>query len=343
MYKVLLKYYIRRNSPAKAFAIAMDILAAIRRIPFGRPFVRLRYRNRIRTDRNLELFGLEFANPVGLAASIDSGGVFYNSLSDFGFSFIEIGPMSYVEQDYSTPAKHYLGVKKAIEHLRSDRPDCLISANIIRNAQSRGAEIIRDFENAFALLYDFVDMIVINPRCNAAEEPDSGNGDDDTDRMSELPEIIDRILAMRLYYDANKPVLVRLTSETTRAQTDEIVEYCLSSGIDGVVAGSTLRHDDDKDGSELFNRNLNFIRHISEKSRGLLPIIGVGGVMDSVRAQKMLDAGASMLEVYTGLFREGPSIVKDIVNNLPGNKSGIASAGSGRNQEVCQEVETEEK
>ena len=316
MYKVLLKYYIRHNSPAKAFGIATDILAAIRKIPFGRNIVRLRYKNRVRTDRKLELFGLEFANPVGLAASTDTDGVFYNSLSDFGFSFIEIGPMSYVEQDYSTPARHYLGVKKAIGHLLGDRPDCMIAANITRNAQSRGAEILRDFENAFALLYDFVDMIVINPDCNGGDEPDGVNEEEDAGETSELPEIIDRILAMRLYYDTNKPVLVRLTSEITRAQTDEIVEYCLSSGIDGIVAGSTLRHSDDSDGSELFNKNLKFIRHIFEKSRGLLPIIGVGGVMDSTRAQQMLDAGASMVEVYTGLFREGPSIVKDIVNNL---------------------------
>ncbi len=317
MYKALLKYYIRRNSPSKAFGIVTDILAAVRKIPFGRHIVRMRYKNRIRTGRKLEIFGLEFANPVGLAASIDTEGIFYNSLSDFGFSFIEIGPMSYVEQDYSTPARHYLGVKKAIEHLRGDSPDCVIAANITRNAQSRGSEIIRDFENAFALLYDFVDMIVINPYCNGTEEPDEGNEDEGTGGTSELPDIIDRILTMRLYYDVNKPVLVRLTPGIARAQADEIVECCLSGGIDGIVAGSTLRRDDDSDGSELFNKNLKFIHYIHEKSRGLLPIAGVGGIMNSARAQQMLDAGASLIEVYTGFFREGPSIVKDIVNNLP--------------------------
>ncbi len=318
MYKVLLEYYLRHNSPDKAFRIVTDILAAVRKIPFGRQIVRLLYKSRVRTDRNLDIFGLEFDNPVGLAASIDAEGTFYNILSDFGFSFIEIGPMSYVKQDYSTPSKHYLGVKKAIEHLRSDRPDCIIAANITRNAQSRGAEIVRDFENAFALLYDFVDMIVINPYCNATEETDGTDEDEGADRMSELPEIIDRILGMRLYYDTNKPVLVRLTSETSRAQADEIVDCCLSGGIDGIVAGSTLRSDDDSDGSELFNKNLRFIGHIHEKSRGLLPIIGVGGVLNSTRAQQMLDEGASLLEVYTGFFREGPAIVKDIVNKLPG-------------------------
>ncbi len=158
-------------------------------------------------------------------------------------------------------------------------------------------------------------MIVINPHC--CSEEDAVGNDEEDGGISELPEIIDRLLTMRLYYDSNKPVLVRLTPEIARAQTDEIIECCLSSGIDGIVAGSTLRHDDDKDGSELFNKNLKFICHISGKSRGLLPIIGIGGVLDSVRARKMLDAGASMVEVYTGFFREGPSIVRKIVNNLP--------------------------
>ncbi len=315
MYKILLKYYLRHNSTAKAFGIAAEVLAKVRKVPFARALLRLLYKRRIRTDRRLELFGIEFSNPVGLAASIDTEGVLYNILSDFGFSFIEIGPMSYIRQDYATSAKHYLGVKKAIEHLRGERPDCVIAGNITRNPQSRGAEIVKDYEKAFALIYDFVDMIVINPHC--CSEEDAVGNDEEDGGISELPEIIDRLLTMRLYYDSNKPVLVRLTPEIARAQTDEIIECCLSSGIDGIVAGSTLRHDDDKDGSELFNKNLKFICHISGKSRGLLPIIGIGGVLDSVRARKMLDAGASMVEVYTGFFREGPSIVRKIVNNLP--------------------------
>ena len=317
MYKALLKYYLRHNSPARAFGIAANLLSAVRKIPLGGHLVRMRYKNRIRTDRKIEVFGLEFANPVGLAASIDTEGVLYNSLSDFGFSFVEIGPMSYVKQDYSTPARHYLGVKKAIEHLRRDSPDCIIAGNITGNARSRGSEIVKDFENAFALLYDFVDMIVINPYCSGTEEPEADGGAEGAGNLAELPEVIDRILTMRLYYDTNKPVLVRLMPEITRAQTDEIIECCLSGGIDGIEAGSTLRRNDDSDGSELFNRNLGFINYIFEKSNGLLPIIGVGGVMNSVQAQQMLDAGASLVEVYTGLFREGPSVVKNIVNGLP--------------------------
>ncbi len=314
MYKTLLKYYLRHNSPAKAFRIATDVLTALRRIPFGRQLVRMRYKNRLRTDRRRDIFGLEFSNPVGLASSIDTEGTLYNILSDFGFSFVEIGPLSYVEQDYNTPVRHYRGVKKAIEQLRNDKPDCIVAGNIAKSPQSKGSDIVRDYEEAFALLYDFVDMIVINPRCCTAGAEESGQ--DKENGISELPDVIDRLVTMRLYYDSNKPVLVRLTPEITRSQTDELIECCLNSGVDGVVAGSTLRRDDDSDGSSLRNRNLEFIRYISEKSHGLLPIVGVGGVMNGSQAQEMLDSGASLIEVYTGFFREGPSIVKNIVNSI---------------------------
>lgn len=309
MYKTLLKYYLKKNSPSKAFKIATDILSGVGRMPFGRNLLRAYYKNRVSAGRKCEVFGLEFANPVGLASSIDTEGIFYNSLSDFGFSFIEIGPLSYIEQDYCTSARHYVGVKKAIERLREDKPECIVAGNISQNPQSRGADIVKDFEKAFALLYDFVDMIVINPYSK-------DDGDNSFRGASELPEIIDRLITMRMYYDVNKPVLVRLVPQLSHSQTDEILEYCLSSGVDGVVAGSVLRSDEDSDGTALFNKNISFIKHINEKSAGLLPIIGVGGVMNATQAQEMLDSGASLIEVYTGFFREGPSIVKNIVNGL---------------------------
>ena len=309
MYKTLLKYFLRRNSPAKAFKIATDILAAIRKLPFGRALIRLFYKRRIPSTAKTELFGLTFPNPVGLAAYIDTDGVFYNSLSDFGFSFVEIGPLTYIDQGYSISPKHYRGVKKAIERLRTDKPDCIISGNITRNAQSKGPEVLKDYENAFALLYDFVDMIVIHPHRSPAEA-------ESAEDISDIPDIIDRILTMRLYYDKNKPVLLRLTPHLSHAQTDELIDCCLSCGVDGVVAGGTLRATDDLTGSDLFNRNLEFVRYISEKSRGLLPIVAVGGIMNAEEARAMLRAGASLVEVYTGLFREGPSIVKNIVNKL---------------------------
>ena len=287
---------------SRSFRRRLELLAAIDRMPLGRSIVRTLFGNRVSTARRTELFGLDFKNPVGLAANVDCDGVYCNCLSDLGFSFIEVGPLSYLKQGCNTDAKHIAGVKKAVGHLIDGKPGCIISGNIGRNPQSRGADALKDYENAFALLYDFVDMTVIYP-----------TGTDSETDAANLPDIIDRILTMRMYYDRNKPVLVRLTPELSRSQTDELIACCLSSGIDGVVAGETRGTGDE---SGLLARNLNFIRYISDQSRGLLPIIGVGGVMTSENAAAMMEAGASLVEIYTGISRKGFSVAKNVVNGL---------------------------
>ncbi len=301
----------KRNSEKnthRAFRWTVRILSAIRWMPFGRGLARLAFRKRVPSTHRTELFGLDFRNPVGLAANIDSEGVLCGSLSDFGFSFIEIGPLSYIRQEHGADVGSYVGVKKAVEHLIREKPDCIVSGNITRNPQSRGADALKDYENAFALLYDFVDMTVIYPRYPSADD------EADSD-VTDIPDIIDRILTMRLYYDRNKPVLLRLSPELSRSQVDEIIACCLSSGIDGVVAGGTGGNTDDE--SALLAENLDFISYIREKSGGLLPIIGVGGVMNGRDAAAMMAAGASLVEVYSGFFRKGPAVVRKIVNGLP--------------------------
>ena len=97
---------------------------------------------------------------------------------------------------------------------------------------------------------------------------------------------------------------------------DELINCCLSSGIDGVVAGDTVRSISDNSGEDLLQRNLEFVKYISRISNGLLPIIGVGGIMNGEGAMQMMDAGAILVEVFTGIFREGPSIVNDIVSYI---------------------------
>ncbi|MGN0190105.1 MAG: hypothetical protein ACI39U_00465, partial [Candidatus Cryptobacteroides sp.] len=123
-------------------------------------------------------------------------------------------------------------------------------------------------------------------------------------------------------YDVNKPILVRLIPSLTHSQTEELINCCLSSGIDGVVAGGTVRSISDTTGRDLFERNLEFVKHIHEASKGLLPIIGVGGIMDGKGAMQMLEAGAVLVEVFTGFFREGPSIVNDIVSYISSKTKG---------------------
>ena len=310
MYKSLLNLFLKHNTTDKAFKIAATTLSLIRSIPFGKQLLRLRYKSRIKENLRKEVFGLEFKNPVGLAASVDKDASYYDILSEFGFSFIEVGPMCISSDPTHIKLRHETTLRHAVEHLRNERPECIISGNIIRNEKSKGsAEVIRDYEEAFALLYDFVDMIVISPQYSLQ------NPDEQAD-ISDIPDIIDRMLTLRMYYDVNKPILVRLTPSLSHSQTDELINCCLSSGIDGVVAGDTVRSISDNSGEDLLQRNLEFVKYISRISNGLLPIIGVGGIMNGEGAMQMMDAGAILVEVVTGFFREGPSIVNDIVSYI---------------------------
>ena len=137
-----------------------------------------------------------------------------------------------------------------------------------------------------------------------------------------------------MYYDEYRPILLKVSPDLSCEQLDEIIEYCLRSGIDGLVAGNTTRSRDGitsisqkkieeigsggLSGAPLHKKNLELVRYVSTKSQGKLPIIGVGGIMSPQQAEDMLNAGASLVEIYSGFIYEGPSLIKRIIKHLEG-------------------------
>jgi dihydroorotate dehydrogenase len=138
-----------------------------------------------------------------------------------------------------------------------------------------------------------------------------------------------------MYYDEYRPILLKVSPDLSKEQLDDIVDYCLRSGIDGIVAGNTTRSRDgltisqDKiekignggmSGAPVHKKNLELVRYIHGKTEGKLPIIGVGGIMSEEQAKAMIDAGASLVEIYSGFIYEGPALVKRIIKYLEGNR-----------------------
>jgi dihydroorotate dehydrogenase len=138
-----------------------------------------------------------------------------------------------------------------------------------------------------------------------------------------------------MYYDEYRPILLKVSPDLSKEQLDDIVDYCLRSGIDGIVAGNTTRSRDgltisqDKiekignggmSGAPVHKKNLELVRYIHGKTEGKLPIIGVGGIMSEEQAKAMIDAGASLVEIYSGFIYEGPALVKRIIKHLEGNR-----------------------
>jgi len=313
----------------------------LRHIPFAHSIIRAIYK-KDSPGLEKEVFGIRFPNPVGLAGGLDKNGEFYNDMANFGFGFVEIGSLTPLPQDgnakprcFRVPGDKALinrfginnkGVRNAVEHLKKVRPEVIVAANISKNTNSINEDAAKDYEKAFGLLYDFVDMFVVNVSCPNVV------GLTALQDIAFLGEIVDKLLDLRMYYDNYKPILLKVSPDLSHQQLDEIIDYCLRSGIDGIVAGNTTRSREGitsisaekiaaignggMSGAPIHNKNLELVRYVHTRSEGKLPIIGVGGIMSPEQAKAMLDAGASLVEIYSGFIYEGPALIKNIIKHL---------------------------
>lgn len=341
MYKWLIRPILFRFSPERAHNMTLRTLRATRRLPLCDKLTRLIFRCKSPSLKR-QVFGLEFNNPVGLAAGIDKNGDCYNELSRFGFSFIEIGSLTPEPQEgnpkprlFRLPKDRALvnrmginnkGVAFAIERVKANSPRCILCASIAKNTTSASdSDVVEDYKTAFSRLYDFVDMFSLNVSCPNVE------GLRNLQDVSYLSDLVDPLLDLRICYDTYKPLLIKVSPDLPREDLDEILNYCMLSGIDGIVAGNTttsregLTTSPSKverigkgglSGAPLFKKSLDLVKYIHQYTKGRLPIVGVGGIMGPAEAKAMLDAGASLIEICTGFIYEGPSAVKRILKSL---------------------------
>ena len=344
MYKHFIRPLLFLFNAEKAHDLTLGLLAFFSKIPGFRTLVRLIYAHNS-PGMAREVFGIRFPNPVGLAGGLDKNGEHYNQLSDFGFGFIEIGSLTPKPQEGNPgprlfrdiPDKAIInhmginnkGVKNAIAHLKAEHPEVIVAANIASNASTGRNDIPNDFLYCFSMLYDFVDMFVINISCPNV------NGITDLQDVAYLSDFMDKLLDNRMAMDNYKPVLVKISPDLPREQLDDLLDYCLRSGVDGVVAGNTTKSRDKLtlssaqiekigpgglSGAPLFRKNLALVPYVHEKTKGRLPIIGVGGIMSPEDAESMIEAGADLVEIYTGFIYEGPDLVKKIKQSLDTQK-----------------------
>ena len=330
-------------SPERIHGIVVVLLRIISYIPLSDKIIRLffDYKN---PKLEREVFGIKFKNPVGLAAGFDKNGDSYNNLANFGFSFIEIGSLTPRAQGGNPKPRCFRlpedkaiinrmginnnGVKYAVEYIKAHKPNCIIGGNLSKNSDVSNEDAPKDYEKSFAMLYDFVDYFVLNVSC-----PNVKNLDKLQD-ISSLSEIIDRLLTLRRYFDDYRPILLKVSPDIPVKQLDDIIELILVSGLDGVIATNTTRSreglkssaeninaigEGGLSGAPLFERSLEFVKYISQKTNGQLPIIAVGGIMTPENAKQMLDAGASLIQIYSGFIYNGPSFIKQINKYLAKN------------------------
>ena len=293
----------------------------------------------IRDERlKTEFLGLTFDSPVGLAAGFDKNAEVFNEFHAFGFSFIEVGTVTPLGQpgnprprSFRIPADRGLinrmgfnnkGAASALRNLSGKRRSGLIiGGNIGKNTATSNEDAVADYEACFRELYDVVDYFVVNVSCPNISDLHKLQDQD------ALEAILSRILDVRSEMKVKRPVLLKISPDLNKKQLDETLKIISELGIDGIVATNTtvsregLVTDPERirgigqgglSGAPITTRSLEMVGYIAEKTSGNLPIIGVGGIMSVQDALNMLDAGATLVQVYTGFIYEGPGLAKRI-------------------------------
>jgi dihydroorotate dehydrogenase len=295
-----------------------------------------------------EVFGIKFRNPVGIAAGFDKNAILLNELEDFGFGFIEIGTVTPKPQDGNPRPRLFRlkkskgiinrmgfnneGVDAAVERLKKRKTNIIVGGNIGKNTATSNDEAEGDYLYNFKALHDYVDYFVVNVSC-----PNVG----DVKKLQDQDFLIDllgKLVELNASYSKPKPILLKIAPDLNDGQLDEVIEIVAQSRIDGVIATNTTVTRDglaeskeaiDKigngglSGQPLNDRSTEVIRYLAEKSNKAFPIIGVGGIHSAKDALEKIEAGADLVQVYTGFIYEGPALVKRI------NKAILAKIKNG--------------
>lgn len=288
-----------------------------------------------------ELFGIRFPNPVGLAAGFDKDAKLFRELGNYGFGFIEIGTLTPVGQPGNPQPRMFRlkedtalinrmgfnngGTVEAIERLKVDRGNLIIGGNIGKNKVTPNEEATSDYEQCFEALFPYVDYFVVN-----VSSPNTPNLRALQDKEP-LTALLMRLQELNNEKELRKPILLKIAPDLTDEQLDDIVDIVAETKIDGVIATNTtidrsgLKMPESEledigagglSGTPVRERSTEVIRYLYQKSNGSFPIIGVGGVYTAKDALEKLEAGASLVQIYTGFIYEGPATVKRINKGL---------------------------
>ena len=285
-------------------------------------------------DKRLErkLFGLTFPKPVGLAAGFDKDAKLFQELSNFGFGFIEIGTLTPKPQQ-GNPKKRLFrlpedqglinrmgfnneGVEDVISRLKKNR-GVLIGGNIGKNKITPNREAVSDYIECFEALFPFVDYFAVN-----VSSPNTLNLRELQDKEP-LTYLLQTLKNLNDTKSSPKPILLKIAPDLTDEQLLDIIEIIDSVKIDGVIASNTtlsregLISENKSEtgglsGKPVGERSTEIIRFLYEKSNNAFPIIGVGGIHSPEDALNKLNAGASLIQLYTGFIYEGPGVIRKI-------------------------------
>lgn len=293
-------------------------------------------------DKRLEreVFGLKFKNPLGLAAGFDKNADFIEDLAGFGFGFIEIGTVTPLPQSGNDKPRMFRladddalinrmgfnnqGVDVVAHRLRNlDRRGLIIGGNIGKNKQTPNEDALSDYIKCFDQLFDVVDYFVVN-----VSSPNTP-GLRELQEKEPLKNILNTLQLRNRKNDISRPILLKIAPDLTDSQLGDIIEIVIDTKIAGVIATNTTisreglvspeslsKESGGLSGKPLRKRSTEVIRYLSEKSNKAFTIIGVGGIHSAEDAIEKLNAGATLIQIYTGFVYEGPGLVRRILKGI---------------------------
>jgi dihydroorotate dehydrogenase len=335
----LIRPLLFRLDPETAHGLTLRLLRVVEAFPPLQTGLRSLF---TAPQKPVQLFGLKISNPVGLAAGYDKDGLGWQGLAWLGFGHIEIGTVTLRPQPGNPRPRIFRlpedgaiinrmgfpgrGADFVARRLTGKRPEGLIlGVNIGKNKDTPLEEAAQDYISllrCFAPLADYLAINVSSPNTTGLRRLQA------RDMLeSLLGELADERRKQSQYLGKVVPLLVKLAPDLTDHELDDALEALRANGMDGVIAtNTTLARDGLRSlnsseigglsGIPLHLRSLEIVRKIYERTGGQLPIIGVGGIHDAASAKAMLDAGASLVQIYTGLIYAGPGLVKQILNSI---------------------------
>jgi dihydroorotate dehydrogenase len=340
LYKYLIRPILFRFDAERIHRFTVGFLKIAFKIPFIRFFVQEIYKvnhpNLAKT-----VLGIRFENPVGLAAGFDKDAEMIDEMAAFGFGFIEIGTLTPQAQEGNPKPRLFRlqadeaiinrmgfnnqGLESAIKRLKKRKSPVIIGGNIGKNKNTPNESAIQDYELCFEALFDWVDYFVVNvsspntPNLRALQEKEP------------LQNLLLHLQGLNHKKVKPKPILLKIAPDLSPEQLDEIISVVQETKIGGIIAtNTTIQRDALKterstwekigagglSGKPLKEKSTAVIRYIKEKSNHTFAVIGVGGINSPEDALEKLEAGADLVQIYTGFIYQGPALVKKIKKRL---------------------------
>jgi len=337
-YKSVVRKVLFQFDPEDVHHFTFGMIKSLLRLPLAGQIVKSKFGFE-HPSLERELFGLKFKNPVGLAAGFDKNAVLFDEFAQYGFGFVEIGTVTPRPQP-GNPKKRLFrlkedeaiinrmgfnndGVDEVVARLKKRRSDIIIGGNIGKNKVTPNEKATEDYLICFEKLFDVVDYFVVN-----VSSPNTPNLRELQDKEP-LTALLSALEKKNRAKSQPKPILLKIAPDLSDSQLLDIIDIVKETGIAGVIATNTtisregLQSENKIEtgglsGKPVRERSTEVIRFLAEKSGKAFPIIGVGGIHSAEDAIEKLEAGADLVQLYTGFIYEGPALVREINKKLVG-------------------------